>query len=172
MNITKAFFILILTIFLSKSTFADETIIEDSRAQSELLIELARVQKEAESYKQQSRNLKWALVGLTAVYTFVYIMGRRRLTKMIWVRNRAIRMALKKAEESDRRKTEFIHNMSHEIRTPLNSISGFSQLLCDDEYQLDEKERHKMKDSIEENIVRINDIFNQLRKMADTSSKD
>lgn len=171
MHITKSILILLFMFSLPQSTLADETILEDSRAQSELVIELAQAQKEAEYYKRQSRNLKWALGGLTAVYIFVYIMGRRRLTKMIWVRNRAIRMALKKAEDSDRMKTEFIRDMSHEIRTPLNSISGFSQLLCNDDYQLDEEERHKIKDSIEENIVRINDIFNQLRKMAGDSSK-
>jgi len=37
--------------------------------------------------------------------------------------------ALKKAEESNLLKTEFIHNMSHEIRTPMNGILGFSDIL-------------------------------------------
>ncbi len=37
--------------------------------------------------------------------------------------------AKEKAEESDRLKSAFLQNMSHEIRTPLNAISGFSDLL-------------------------------------------
>ncbi|MBT8317702.1 MAG: PAS domain S-box protein [Lutibacter sp.] len=37
----------------------------------------------------------------------------------------------KKAEESNRLKTEFINNMSHEIRTPMNGILGFSEFLAD-----------------------------------------
>ena len=38
--------------------------------------------------------------------------------------------ALKKAEESDRLKANFLAVMSHEIRTPLNQILGFSELLA------------------------------------------
>ncbi len=37
--------------------------------------------------------------------------------------------AKKKAEESDKLKTEFIQNLSHEIRTPMNGIIGFSSFL-------------------------------------------
>ncbi len=37
----------------------------------------------------------------------------------------------KKAKESERLKTAFLHNLSHEIRTPLNAIVGFSSLLVD-----------------------------------------
>ncbi|NTW24703.1 MAG: PAS domain S-box protein [Lentimicrobium sp.] len=44
-----------------------------------------------------------------------------------------IRLALAKAEESDRLKTAFLNNMSHEIRTPLNGILGFTSLLDDPE---------------------------------------
>ncbi|MBG7630840.1 MAG: PAS domain S-box protein, partial [Bacteroidetes bacterium] len=39
-----------------------------------------------------------------------------------------LKMALKKAQESDRLKSAFLANMSHEIRTPMNGIIGFSEL--------------------------------------------
>jgi PAS domain S-box-containing protein len=44
-----------------------------------------------------------------------------------------VKVALEKAEDSDRLKSTFLANMSHEIRTPLNSILGFSELLGDPE---------------------------------------
>jgi PAS domain S-box-containing protein len=47
--------------------------------------------------------------------------------------------AKEKAEESDRLKSAFLANMSHEIRTPMNSIMGFSNLITDDLYSIEEK---------------------------------
>lgn len=43
--------------------------------------------------------------------------------------NEELKMALAKAEESEKLKSSFIANISHEIRTPLNGIMGFSELM-------------------------------------------
>ena len=40
-----------------------------------------------------------------------------------------LKLALEKAQESDRLKSAFLSNMSHEIRTPMNGILGFTSLL-------------------------------------------
>jgi len=45
-----------------------------------------------------------------------------------------------RAEQSDRLKTAFLANMSHEIRTPVNAITGFTELLYDE--NLSEEERN------------------------------
>jgi PAS domain S-box-containing protein len=42
---------------------------------------------------------------------------------------RKLRVALDKAEESDRLKSAFLQNMSHEVRTPLNVILGYNALI-------------------------------------------
>lgn len=42
-----------------------------------------------------------------------------------------LKLALKKAEESDQLKSAFLASMSHEIRTPLNAIIGFSTIIAE-----------------------------------------
>ena len=41
--------------------------------------------------------------------------------------------AKKKADESNKAKTDFLSNMSHEIRTPMNAIIGFSESVLNEE---------------------------------------
>ena len=93
----------------------------------------ANAKEQLADAEQRADRWRTAFYVSTAVYVFVYIMGRRRLMRKIWARNKALRLALDKAQESDRLKTAFMRNMSHEIRTPLNAINGFSQLLCSPE---------------------------------------
>lgn len=72
-----------------------------------------------------------------------------------------IKQALEKAEESDRLKSAFLANMSHEIRTPLNSIIGFSELLADEDFDVDQKENflHHIVENGNQLLNIINDIL-------------
>ncbi len=47
--------------------------------------------------------------------------------------------AKERAEEADKLKSAFLANMSHEIRTPLNSILGYSELLKDEDFDVNQK---------------------------------
>jgi len=120
--------------------------------------------------EQKADRLQTALIVLTAVYIFVYIMGRRRLMRKIWSRNRQLKEALDKAEEADRMKTAFIRNMSHEIRTPLNAINGFSQLLNDPNVELNKEERTDMVDRISRSVDSITNTVAELLDMSEGES--
>ena len=132
---------------------------------------LLKSQEEALDSKKLAQTLYYVLMGLVVFFLVIYIMGRRRLMLKIWDRNRELKVALEKAEESDRMKTAFIQNMSHEIRTPLNAVAGFSQLLCAPDYALDEKEKQNMQHRIMENVRLITSTVNELLELSKSESE-
>lgn len=132
---------------------------------------LIMTREEALINKKLARKLTYWLIGLTAVYIFVYVMGRRRLVKKIWARNRQLKVALMKAEEGDHMKTAFIRSMSHEIRTPLNAVSGFSQVLCNPNFILTDEERQDMQKRISSNVNRITTIINEMLELSKSESE-
>ncbi len=116
--------------------------------------------------ERSTEKLKWGFGIMTALYIFVYIMGRRRLLRKIWKRNDELKVALEKADAANQMKTSFIRSMSHEIRTPLNAINGFSQILCDPNFNLSEEEKEDMRKRIMSNTEAITIIINELLELA------
>lgn len=132
---------------------------------------LMRSREEADVNKKQVRSLTKWLVVLVVAFLIIYVMGRRRLMRKIWARNRELKVALAKAEESDHMKSAFISSMSHEIRTPLNAITGFSQLLCTPEYELSDEEKLDMQQRIKDNTHQITSIINEVLELSKTESE-
>jgi PAS domain S-box-containing protein len=60
------------------------------------------------------------------------------ITEAVIARQELIQ-AKERAEAGDKVKTAFINNISHEIRTPLNGIMGFSQIIIDPYFPLEDK---------------------------------
>ncbi len=80
-----------------------------------------------------------------------------------------LKIAAKKAKESDQLKTEFIHNMSHEIRTPLNGILGFSELLNNPNLSRKELEEHI--DVIQSSGNQLNHIIDDILEISALETK-
>jgi len=56
-------------------------------------------------------------------------------------RTRELEATVRKADEANRAKSDFLSNMSHELRTPLNAVIGFSQVLMEKYFgELNEKQ--------------------------------
>lgn len=132
---------------------------------------LLKSKEEAMAKKRLAKRLSNWLVGLVVVFLFVYLMGRRRLMKKIWARNKELKVALSKASESDQMKTAFIRSMSHEIRTPLNAVAGFSQVLCSSDYVLSDKEKEDMQARISDNVRQITSIVNEVLELSRSESE-
>jgi PAS domain S-box-containing protein len=88
-------------------------------------------------------NLNWYEVQITGISDANNsIQGFNGVCRDITERlkyEEALRLAKKKAEESDMLKSAFLANMSHEIRTPLNGIIGFSTMLTNEHVPEDKK---------------------------------
>lgn len=122
---------------------------------------------EGEAVKEKAhKRLEWGFAAMTALYIFVYIMGRRRLMRKIRRRKEELKVAMEKAEVANKMKAAFIRSMSHEIRTPLNVINGFSQILCSNEFNLSEEEKKDMKKRIMANSESITLIINELLELS------
>ena len=92
----------------------------------------------------------------------------RTLEEKIEERTSQLKIALEKAEESDRLKSAFLANISHEIRTPMNGILGFINLL-----EKPDLSREKYKDYtkiINESGQRMLNIINNIVELSKIES--
>ena len=98
---------------------------------------------------------------IAAIVIFLDITETKLAEFAINKSNEELIKAKQRAEESDRLKSAFLANMSHEIRTPLNGILGFTELLVDED--LDVEQKNEMGKIILENgellLTIINDVL-------------
>ncbi len=73
-----------------------------------------------------------------------------------------LKLALKKATESDRLKSSFLQNISHEIRTPMNGILGFTGLLLNSSISAEEMQEYVgiINESGNRMLATLDDVMN------------
>lgn len=150
--------------------------LNDSLRRSEYLDELAKMQIQHQEDKKAlkikelqlkvSHNTLWELgalliISLLTCTFFGYIIYSRKK------RNRFLRKAKERAEESDRMKSAFLSNINHEIRTPLNAIIGFSEILIDEE---DEEQRRQYVNIIRENNGMLQQLIGGILSISNIES--
>ena len=150
--------------------------LNDSLRRSEYLDELAKMQIQHQEDKKAlkikelqlkvSHNNLWKLgtlliISLLTCTFFGYIIYSRKK------RNRFLRKAKERAEESDRMKSAFLSNINHEIRTPLNAIIGFSEILIDEE---DEEQRRQYVNIIRENNGMLQQLIDGILSISNIES--
>ena len=69
---------------------------------------------------------------------------------------------VERLERLDRQKTDFLATVSHELRTPLTSISGYLELLQDEDAGALTREQHRMLEVIDRNTSRLRGLIEDL----------
>ena len=174
--------------------------LELQQLKAETSLQQAESEREKLEHQQQKNELERqimhnryrttnviVLVGvltLLMLLLIVYVHKRSRTARMLKAQNQELHQArgqmenaLHEAEEQKRRaeqantmKTMFIQNMSHEIRTPLNSIVGFTQILADQQMDLEETERKEFSQIILHNSELLTTLVDDLLALSELES--
>ncbi len=144
---------------------------KDARTQINELNTLFRV-NEMEMEKRLSRNRSVAVIAIIIALALALLLGYGSWMNLrLRRKNEELAIAHAQAEESLRMKSDFIKNISHEIRTPLNILSGFSQVLAQQDADLPQEMRQEASVNIQQNTNRITSLINRLLALSESSSR-
>ncbi|MEW5867634.1 MAG: GAF domain-containing protein [Chloroflexota bacterium] len=90
----------------------------------------------------------------------------QRLEEMVQARTEELRLAYAQLERLDRTKSDFIRVTSHELRTPLTVMSGYTQMLVQDEMVQQSPGRVELVEGILTGSRRLHEIVNSMLDIA------
>lgn len=123
----------------------------------------------------QQADIAYPLVNLQKVVTSIYQgeYGRRASENVGPVEVRSVAHAVNElanqreqvVDQTERlrlAKSNFIGTVNHELRTPLTSIAGFTELLADEDSDVESGERVRMAKVIGRNAARLSDLIDNM----------
>lgn len=117
------------------------------------------------------------IVSMLIIFT-ILLYNRHKKVKNLRKDNKNLDVALQKAEKAQGEaqkeldiKREFLYNLSQELRAPLNPITGMSDLLTDDEYNLQTEERVAMSQHIKDNSRLLTKMIDNMMELSFYESK-
>ena len=126
------------------------------------------IEDELRLYEIEHKADKEKLIGMILIIAFLILLICA-LSYIVFIRRlhmKQLKKAYEHALESDNMKTAFIRNVSHEVRTPLNIISGFAQIVSDENIEISKAELAEMSQMV---IKNTNIITNQIDELIELS---
>ncbi|MBF0454123.1 MAG: PAS domain S-box protein [Magnetococcales bacterium] len=120
-------------------------------------------------YSRTGKKIPYFFTGSTITrqgHTFMVGMGIN--TSEIKSMEQELRLAMERAEEASRTKSEFLAHMSHDIRTPMNAILGMGEMLAESKLDGIQKQQVQIINHAGEHLLAlINDILDLSKIEAD-----
>ena len=153
----------------------DSRQLRDQTSELTTLYRLGELANEQERIKDANRlqRMRFLTAGaaLTVCFMLAFLIYWYIMTRRLRRKNEELTIAHKQAQESSLMKTKFIQNMSHEIRTPLNILSGFSQIIAQDNAGLSTEMKREACEKIIKNTNRITTLINHLLALSEADSR-
>lgn len=135
-------------------------------------LENERLRLEDENNELRTRIYIILIIAVVVISAILLLM-RQRTMKSLRKDNKALTDARHEAETAQLEvqktldeKREFLYSISQELRTPLAPITGMSDLLADEQYDLQIEERIAMSQHIKENSMLLSKMIDDLMELS------